>query len=121
LQKKVTGSLDGADDVDYFKFKTGKGTSYTFDAQNINVTTHSWASDYKFGMQITSEIGEILNDTRLSTGSSNSEQVVLQPDTWYYIKVFNPYQKAGNYSFKIATVKKSIQSATVTLSKNSYS
>lgn len=122
--EKVNASLDGKDDVDYFKIKTEAYKEYDFYCKNINVSTHSWSSDNQFRVSICDARKEILADYRLTYGSDNRRNgvtpiVTLNPNTVYFIRIYNPQEGIGNYTFTMSHHRNSISQAAVQI-KNSY-
>ena len=124
IGEKVNASLDGKDDIDYFKIKTGAYKEYDFDCKNINISTHSWAGDSQFRVSICDAREEVLADYRLTYGSDNKRDgvtplVTLNPNTVYYIRIYNPQEGIGNYTFTMSHHRNSISQAAVQV-KNTY-
>lgn len=118
MDKKNLGSYDGLGDEDYFKFKTGAFKSYIFKSSNINVSTNSWDTDRQFKFGIYSAINEEIYVNTCAYGENASNTVTLQPNTVYYIKVWNAqyddsYGGTGNYSFSISPIRTSLTKANV--------
>lgn len=118
LDKTVVGGYDGNQDVDYFKFKTGSFRKYLFKTKDIDAPTDDWSESYQFKFGIYSDINEEIVVNTCGYGSESSSTVTLEPNTVYYIKVWNAidyygYNGTGNYSFSISPVRTSLTKANV--------
>ncbi len=93
---------------DYLKFTTiDKDAYYTITVKNINITTHSWADDNEVQADILNAYDERLGNINLTEDQEKSITLKLQPNTTYYIRVYNNYlpdTKGGNYKINISYV-----------------
>lgn len=93
--------------TDYLKFTTiDKDAYYTIYVKNIDITTHSWGHDNAVQVEIRNEHEEF-NRIRLLPASEGSVTVKLQPDTTYYLRIYNNYlpdTNGGNYKVHISYV-----------------
>lgn len=124
VDREYAAQLVGSE-VLYFKFTTpNKKGFYDFYAKNINISTHSWAGDSQFRVSICDAREEVLADYRLTYGSDNKRDgvtplVTLNPNTVYYIRIYNPQEGIGNYTFTMSHHRNSISQAAVQV-KNTY-
>ncbi|MDD6614587.1 MAG: fibronectin type III domain-containing protein [Lachnospiraceae bacterium] len=123
LNKKYDRNLSGNGDQDWFSFKTGSGNTYIFYGKNVDVHTHSWASDRYFRLTLFNEVGEVIADHRLTYGSEGETTVTLSPNTIYYIQACNyweenPYEENDTYLFSIGTP--TLTSENVSIEQTSY-
>lgn len=102
LRSKIVGTLDGDVDIDYYKFSTGSWDKFTLSAQNVNIKTHSWSSDYQFYVKIFSGIGELQEVIHMDYGKTADSKVTLLPGTTYYIEIADPSSAHGTYTFSIS-------------------
>ena len=115
LSKTHTASMDGQGDRDEYAFFSGEFENFVLTAKNVNIPTHSWASDSQFCVRIENTIGEILAEIRLGKGASKSVNVSLQPGKTYYVYAFNPTWSdygTGNYTFCVDPVRTPLEDAT---------
>lgn len=108
LDTLVTRSLDGKDDVDWFKIKTSSYSKYDFYAKNISIDTSYDMTSFTIYDSLNNRIEKYnicYNDSKLKT-------VTLSPNTIYYIEVYDTRSRLGNYSFKLSPCRYDIKKAT---------
>jgi len=117
---KITGTIDGTTDYEYYKFKTGSAKKYQLQVQTGNwITYGSYASN---SFEIRNGIDEKLIGVYVYDYKCDTVQVTdaieLQPNTYYYVYV-EPYKiRHATYSF---TVVDPTQPMSVKLNKTSLS
>lgn len=102
LEEKYYGTIAARGDSDWFKVTTNENTDYTFTLKNINIATHSWSSDLRFRGVIYNNKNESLCTVMNLSGVESSERVTLEPNTTYYICVWDPEGTTGEYSFDLS-------------------
>ncbi len=106
LNKNIINSLDGTNDVDWFKFTTSSDdTSYTFNLQSLNIPEGgAGLGDWYLHLYIYDEYEqEIAN---VDTYYNTSPKATLEKNTTYYAKVVMGSSRndcTGNYKFSINT------------------
>lgn len=99
----VSSSLDGVEDVDYYKFKTDACTKYKIEVQNISINVGDYMNDYT-NFVIENKIKEKIFEGSLCYTQQKEEYIKLLPNTEYFIKISNwsgRNEAIGNYSFII--------------------
>lgn len=102
IGERYYGNLAARGDDDFFKITTNEGTDYTLYLKNINISTHSWSSDYQFRAAIYNKYSEELGKILLTAGKEDTFSLALEPDTTYYIKVCDPEGTTGEYNVMLA-------------------
>jgi len=123
LNKNYNRTLAGNGDTDWFSFNTGTGSKYVLYGKNIDVQTHTWASDRYFRITLLNSVREEIQTIRLCEGDDESATVNLEPNSKYYIRIENHweenlYEKNNSYLFSIG--KPVIKSENVAVADNSY-
>lgn len=100
--ERYYGNIAARGDDDYFTVTTGEETDYTLLVKNINIPTHSWSSDLQFRAVIYNQYSEELGKVLATNGNESSVKVTLEPNTTYYIKVWDPEGTKGDYNVLLA-------------------
>lgn len=107
LNTLVTKSMDGKDDVDWFKIKTSSYSKYDFYAKNVSIDT-GWKGT---SIIIYDSLNNKIEEYNLCYNESKVTTVTLSPNTIYYIKVDDNHDCLGNYSFKLSPYRYDIKKA----------
>ena len=102
LEEKYYGDLAAGGDSDWFKITTNEETDYTFTLKNTNIPTHSWASDHQFRGVIYNDKKESLTQVILTADKEGSSRITLEPNTEYYIAIWDPDNTTGEYNFDLS-------------------
>ncbi|MBQ7386210.1 MAG: starch-binding protein [Ruminococcus sp.] len=102
LEEKYYGNIAAYGDKDWFKITTNEETDYTFTLKNINISTHSWSDDRQFRGVIYNDKSENLASMHMTAGKESSVRVDLDPNTEYYIAIWDPQGTTGDYSFDLS-------------------
>jgi len=102
LGEKYYGNIAAYGDKDWFKLTTNEETDYTFTLKNINISTHSWSDDRQFRGVIYNDKSENLASMHMTAGKESSVRVDLDPNTEYYIAIWDPEGTTGDYSFDLS-------------------
>ncbi len=102
LEEKYYGNIAARGDGDWFKITTNEETDYTFTLKNISIKTHSWSQDLRFRGVIYNDKHESLATLRMFSGEELSTRITLDPNTTYYIEIFDPEGTTGDYSFDLS-------------------
>ncbi len=98
LEEKYFGNIAARGDTDWFKIKTNDETDYTFTLKNINIPTHS----LRFRGVIYNDKNEVLTTLKMYSGEELSTRIALNPNTEYYIAIWDPQATTGDYSFDLS-------------------
>lgn len=98
LNTLVTKSMDGEDDVDWFKIKTSGYSKYDFYAKNINIKT-DWPHTH---ITLYDSLNNKIEDHEVRFNESKVTTVTLTPNSTYYICIEAANYTLGNYSFKLS-------------------
>ena len=108
LEEDYYGDITGCGTVggtDYLSFTTLSEDAYYFiNVKNIDIETHSWSADLYLYIDILNADGERLDRIRLRHDTSGTATLRLEPDTTYYVNIYNKYgqdKKGGNYKVNI--------------------
>lgn len=99
------GTVNGTDILSFTTISDD--AYYSINTKNIDISTHSWSVDLYLFFDILNGDGERLAREQLKKDSSGVETLKLDPDTTYYIKVYNKYgqdKTGGNYKINITYV-----------------
>ncbi len=102
LEEKYFGDVAARGDSDWFKITTNEETDYTFTLKNINIPTHSWSPALRFRGVIYNDKSEELTTLMMYSGEELSTRITLDPDTTYYIRIWDPQGTTGEYSFDLS-------------------
>lgn len=102
LEEKYYGNIAARGDNDWFKITTNEDTDYTFTLKNISIKTHSWSHDLRFRGVIYNDKHEELAKLSMFSGEEFSTRITLDPNTTYYIEIFDPEGTTGDYSFDLS-------------------
>ena len=102
LEEKYYGDLAAYGDKDWFKITTNEETDYTFTLKNTNISTHSWSSDNQFRGVIYNDKKEALTQIILTSGNESNSRITLEPNTEYYVAIWDPQGTTGEYSFDLS-------------------
>lgn len=102
LEEKYYGDIAARGDMDWFKITTDEDTDYTFTLKNINIPTHSWSADLRFRGVIYNDKNESLATLMMFSGEELNTRVTLDPNTTYYIAIWDPEGTTGDYSFDLS-------------------
>ncbi|MBQ8572220.1 MAG: dockerin type I repeat-containing protein [Ruminococcus sp.] len=102
IGERYYSSIAASGDVDFFKITTNEATDYTLLIKNINIESHSWASDEIFRVVLMNKYSEILSEVLATTGKEEYTAITLEPNTTYYLKVVDPWDTKGDYNVLLA-------------------
>lgn len=102
IGERYYGNIAAKGDKDYFKITTGKETDLTLYLKNINIPTHSWSSDNQFRVVLYNKYSEELGKILATNGNEGNIKVTLEPDTTYYLGVWDPDGTSGEYNVILA-------------------
>lgn len=102
IGERYYGNIAAKGDKDFFKITTGKETDLTLYLKNINIPTHSWSSDYQFRVVLYNKYNENLGQILATNGKEGNIKVTLEPDTTYYLGVWEPDGTTGDYNVILA-------------------
>ncbi len=102
LEEKYYGDIAASGDKDWFKITTSEETDYTFTLKNTNVSTHSWSDDRQFRGVLYNNKSETLASMHMTAGEELSTRITLDPNTTYYIAIWDPQGTTGEYSFDLS-------------------
>ncbi len=102
LEEKYYGDIAARGDTDWFKITTNEETDYTFTLKNTNIPTHSWSPDLRFRGVIYNDKKEELTTLKMYSGEELSTRITLDPNTTYYIAIWDPQGTKGEYNFDLS-------------------
>ncbi|MBR3987879.1 MAG: dockerin type I repeat-containing protein [Clostridia bacterium] len=102
LEEKYYGNIAARGDSDWFRITTNEETDYTFTLKNTNIPTHSWSPDLRFRGVIYNDKNEEIALLKMFSGEELNTRVTLDPNTTYYICIWDPQGTAGEYSFDLS-------------------
>lgn len=100
--ERYYGNIAANGDRDFFTITTGEDTEYTLLVKNINIPTHSWSGDYQFRAVLYNKYSEEMGKVLATNGEENTVMLTLDPDTTYYIGVWDPDGTKGDYNVLLA-------------------
>ncbi len=100
--ERYYGNIAANGDKDFFCITTGEDTEYTLLVKNINIPTHSWSGDLQFRAVLYNKYSENLGAVLATNGNESSVKLTLEPDTTYYIGVWDPDGTKGDYNVILA-------------------
>lgn len=102
LEEKYYGDIAARGDSDWFRITTSEETDYTFTLKNTNISTHSWSGDLQFRGVIYNDKKESLTQVVLTSGKEGNSRITLEPNTEYYIAIWDPQGTTGEYNFDLS-------------------
>lgn len=144
LDTTYNGLITGKEDLDWFKFNTGKYTDFTISTANIGDNFKGCVCDCPISVTLTNEINEQLAGGSLSIGEDWDEEISLLPNKTYFLSFEHIHYPpcnhfytchchstcSGNYcsyygfsdayQFSISPVRTPISSTSIGLSSTSY-
>lgn len=102
IGERYYGNIAARGDNDYFTVTTGEQTEYTLLLKNVSIPTHSWSSDLQFRAVLYNKYSEELGKVLATGGNEASVTLNLEPNTTYYIKVWDPEGTSGTYNVVLA-------------------
>lgn len=102
IGERYYGTIAASGDKDFFKITTGEETDLTLLLKNINIPTHSWSSDHQFRVVLYNKYSEELGVILATNGTEDNIKVTLEPDTTYYLGVWDPDNTKGDYNVLLA-------------------
>ena len=102
LEEKYYGDIAARGDKDWFKITTGEETDYTFTLKNTNISTHSWSGDLQFRGVLYNDKKESLASMHMTAGKESAVRIDLEPNTEYYIAIWDPQGTKGEYNFDLS-------------------
>lgn len=94
IGEQYYSNIGAAGDKDCFVFTTNEDKDYSFTLNNINMPTDYW--DGFFGV-IYNQYGEELYKVETEEGEEVSQKVTLDPNTTYYLVLWNHKGAGGDY------------------------
>ena len=100
LGETVTQTLDGANDVEWFKFTTSDVYAfYQVTCKNLSIDGYGYYFElYDYNME------RIIDHLNLYKNNSKTTNYKLDPGTTYYIKCYASNKLTGNYSFSVTQI-----------------